>query len=114
MLTKINSVATFGLQCIPIDVEVDIGRGQGGQITIVGLPDTAVSEAKERVGRSLQNSGFALPTKKIVINLAPGDIRKNGVLFDLPIAVGMLTSNSVVDAENIHPLSCFVGELGLD
>ncbi|NOQ68092.1 YifB family Mg chelatase-like AAA ATPase [Patescibacteria group bacterium] len=111
MLSKINSCAVVGLDCEAVEVELDISPGLGN-ITVVGLPDTAVQESKERVRAAIKNSGFEYPTTRITINLAPADLKKAGPAYDLPIAIGMLKASKQLDA-NIDD-SLFVGELSLD
>ena len=111
MLSKINSCAVVGLDCEAVEVELDISPGLGN-ITVVGLPDTAVQESKERVRAAIKNSGFEYPTTRITINLAPADIKKAGPAYDLPIAIGMLKASKQLDA-NIDD-SLFVGELSLN
>ena len=88
MLAKVTSCAVVGLDGALVDVEVDVSGGQIG-FTIVGLPDTAVQESRERVRAAIKNSGFAYPLKRITVNLAPADLRKEGPAYDLPIAVGL-------------------------
>jgi len=111
MLSKINSCAVVGLDCEAIEVELDISPGLGS-ITVVGLPDTAVQESKERVRAAIKNSGFEYPTTRITINLAPADIKKAGPAYDLPIAIGILKASKQLDA-NIDD-SLFIGELSLN
>lgn len=111
MISKINSCAVIGLDCEPVEVELDISAGLAG-ITVVGLPDTAVQESKERVRSAIKNSGFKYPTTRITINLAPADIKKEGPAYDLPIAIGMLAASKQLNADLSG--SIFVGELALD
>jgi len=111
MLSKVNSCAVIGLDCEPVEVELDITAGLGN-ITVVGLPDTAVQESKERVRSAIKNSGFSYPTTRITINLAPADIKKAGPAYDLPIAVCMLLAMKQISADLKDSL--FVGELALD
>lgn len=89
MLSKVNSMALLGLDGYLIDVQVDVSNGMPCW-EIVGLPDTSVREAKERVKTAIKNSGYEMLTKRIVINLAPADTKKEGSTFDLPIAIGIL------------------------
>src|SRR5918911_935147 len=89
MLAKVFSCAVVGLEGVPVEVEVDISQGLPS-FQIVGLPDAAVQEAKERVRAAVKNSGATFPMKRLTVNLAPADIRKAGVGYDLPIAVGLL------------------------
>jgi len=110
-LSKIHSVVAVGLEPRLVEVEVDIGAGIPS-LTIVGLPDKAVEEAKERVRLALRNSGFDFPPKKIVVNLAPADVKKEGPSYDLPIAIGILVAGGVIDIEKIKQ-TIFLGELAL-
>lgn len=111
MLTKVNSCAVVGLDGVLIEVEVDRGDGQPGVI-IVGLPDTAVQESRERVRSAIRNSGGKIPTGRITVNLAPADIRKAGPTYDLPIAIGVLIASGQMLADVEDAL--IVGELSLD
>jgi magnesium chelatase family protein len=112
MLAALRSAAVLGIDAYDVTVEVDIANGLP-YWTTVGLPASAVKESRERVGAALFNSGFAVPPRRITINLAPADIRKEGTAFDLPIALGVLIGAGVVDAESVARHT-FVGELGLD
>jgi magnesium chelatase family protein len=111
MLAKVYSCAVVGLEGVPVEVEVDISQGLPS-FQIVGLPDAAVQEAKERVRAAVRNSGATFPMKRLTVNLAPADIRKAGPAYDLPIAVGLLVASEQVHGEVSRGL--FVGELGLD
>ena len=110
-LSKIRSIVTVGLDAQLVEVEVDVGAGIPS-LTIVGLPDKAVEESKERVKLALKNSGFHFPPKKIVVNLAPADVKKEGPIYDLPIAIGVLCAGGLVDEEKIKK-TIFLGELSL-
>lgn len=112
MISYVYTGATTGIEGAKITVETDISATLPG-VTIVGLPDTAVSEAKERIRSAIKNSGYIFPTKKIVINLAPADVRKEGSGFDLPMAVGVLISSREIQAEKLDD-TAFLGELSLD
>jgi len=112
MLSRILSGAVFGLEAYPVEVEVDLAMGLPA-FSIVGLPDAAVKESKERVQAALKNSGLRLPVKRITVNLAPADIRKEGSAFDLPCAVGILAADGVVP-EGAADGYMIVGELALD
>ncbi|MEN9223719.1 MAG: YifB family Mg chelatase-like AAA ATPase [Thermostichus sp. BF3_bins_97] len=112
MFAQVTSAALLGLKAVRVTVEVDVGGGLP-QITLVGLPDAAVQEAKERVRAAIKNSGFALPQRRIIINLAPADLRKEGPSFDLPIALGILAASGVVEPETLAS-TLIVGELALD
>ncbi|MDI6815247.1 MAG: YifB family Mg chelatase-like AAA ATPase, partial [Dehalococcoidales bacterium] len=111
MLAKVMTCAIVGLEGAIVEVEVDISPGLPS-FTIVGLPDTAVQEARERVRAAIRNSGFAFPMKRIVVNLAPADLKKAGPAYDLPIAVGILLSSEQVYANVSQTI--FLGELSLD
>jgi len=112
MVNKVTTATIIGLNAYRVDVEVDVVNSLPG-ISIVGLPDTAVSEARDRVRSAVKNSEFTFPAKKIVINLAPADLKKEGSNFDLPIAVGVLIEEEVIDSEKIKDYA-FLGELSLD
>lgn len=114
MFTKINSASVLGLDCTPITVEVDISPAWPGY-QIVGLPDTSIQEAKERIRTAWKNTGLKFPNNsRVIINLAPADVRKEGSMYDLPMAVGMyLSSEDLLDRPDIST-SLFVGELALD
>jgi len=111
MLAKVKTAAVVGLEGHLVDVEVDISSGLPA-MTIVGLPDAAVQEARERVRAAIRNSGYTFPMKRIVVNLAPADLKKAGPSYDLPIAVGILLSSEQVKADG--PQTIFLGELSLD
>ena len=113
MLAKIHSAAVLGLEAEPVVVEVDIGQGMV-TLTLVGLPDAAVRESSERVRAAIRNSGFKFPySKRIVINLAPADLRKEGPAYDLPIAIGVMAASDQIPHERLeHAL--IMGELSLD
>ena len=111
MLAKAISCAIVGLEGAIVEVEVDISPGLPS-FTIVGLPDTAVQEARERVRAAIRNSGCNFPMKRIVVNLAPADLKKAGPAYDLPIAVGILLSSEQVYADVSQ--TTFLGELSLD
>ncbi len=112
MLSITKSMALHGLEGFLIDVQVDISAGMPTW-DIVGLPDTSVKEAKERVRTAIKNSGYELFSRKIVVNLAPADIKKEGSIFDLPIAVGILTSLDIIYGKNIEDI-LMIGELSLN
>lgn len=112
MIANVFTGSVLGIDGYKITVEVDMNQSLPG-LTIVGLPDAAVSEAKERIRSAIKNSGYSFPTKKIVINLAPADIKKEGSGFDLPMAIGVLVSNGDIDPEDIKT-TAFIGELSLD
>ena len=110
MLARINSAATLGLDARVLDVEVDASGGVP-RFTIVGLPDTGVREARERVRSALKNCGFWLPGGAVTVNLAPADFRKSGAALDLPVAIGLVCLQGVRPASAARRV--FVGELGL-
>jgi magnesium chelatase family protein len=111
-LFKTRSAAVFGIDAHPIDVEVDMYRsGMAKDFVLVGMPDTAVRESRERIKSAMMNSGFGYPNKAVTINLAPANVRKEGAGFDLPMAVGILGAMGTVSGLDQHLL---VGELSLD
>jgi magnesium chelatase family protein len=112
MLARVWSAALVGINPIQVGTEVDVAGGLPG-IAIVGLPDTAVQESKERVRVALKNAGFAFPMRKIAINLTPADLRKEGPSFDLPIAIGILAASEQVSADLLGDF-LFLGELSFD
>ncbi len=112
MLSKVNSAAIVGLDAVPVEVEVDIASQGLPSFTIVGLPDKAVEESKERVRSAIKNSGADFPAKRITVNLAPADLPKEGPSYDLPIAVGILIASGQIDTDISDSL--FMGELSLD
>ncbi len=112
MIAKVMTGSLSGIDANPVTVEVDLTSGIPG-LTIVGLPDAAVSESKERIKAAVKNSGFAFPLKKVVINLAPADIRKEGTGFDLPITIGILLSSEVLTPTDFLESTCFIGEVSL-
>jgi magnesium chelatase family protein len=113
MLAKVLSCAIVGLEAEIVDVEVDITRGQP-VFTLVGLPDVAVRESRDRVFAAIRNSGLTFPTnKRITVNLAPADLRKEGPAYDLPIAVGILAASQQIWPDRLEG-SLFIGELSLD
>ncbi|MGD9851861.1 MAG: YifB family Mg chelatase-like AAA ATPase [Nitrospirales bacterium] len=112
MLAKVHSVGLVGLEGFSIEIEVDIGGGLP-QFSIVGLPDATVRESRDRVRSALKNSGFHFPAKKITVNLAPADLKKEGAGLDLGIALGILVAEGLLPQEAILQY-VFVGELALD
>lgn len=112
MFSKVKSFSLLGLDGLLIDVEVDINKGLPSY-DVVGLPDVAVKESKERVRSAIKNSGFNFPVNKITVNLAPASVKKAGPLFDLPIAVAILLSSSQVVSTKLKDF-VVIGELGLD
>lgn len=112
MLSKINSMALQGLDGYLIEVQVDVSNGMPCW-EMVGLPDTSVKEAKERVKTAIKNSGYEMLSKRIVINLAPADTKKEGSIFDLPIAIGILVDLGEIKNDKLDEIA-FIGELSLD
>jgi magnesium chelatase family protein len=112
MLAKVLAATLVGLQSERVEVEVDLAEGLPSFV-IVGLPDTAVQEARERVRAALRNSGFVFPLKRITVNLAPADVAKEGTAFDVPIAIGILVASGQLEAQGFEQ-SLFLGELALD
>lgn len=111
MLAKVISCAVVGMEGAIVEVEVDISPGLPA-FTIVGLPDKAVQEARERVRSAVRNSGCTFPNRRITVNLAPADLKKEGPAYDLPIAVGILLTSGQISADTSGML--FLGELSLD
>jgi len=111
MLAKVTSCAVIGLEGALVDVEVDIARGLFSFV-LVGLPDAAVQESRERVQAAIRNSNCQMPIRRITVNLAPADIRKEGPAYDLPIALGILLASEQISADVSNAL--FIGELSLD
>ena len=112
MVNKVTTATVIGLEAYKVTVETDVLNGLPG-FAIVGLPDAAINEARDRVRSAIKNSGFTFPAKKVVINLAPADLKKEGSNFDLPIAVGLLTEEEVLTEEKTKNYA-FIGELSLD
>ena len=112
MFAKVWSATLLGLKALQVAIEVDVAGGLP-QTVVVGLPDTAVQESKERVRAAIKNSGFAVPQRKVVINLAPADVRKEGPSFDLPIALGVLAASDQLSTDRLEN-TLFMGELSLD
>lgn len=109
---RVRSLSLFGIDALPVEVEVDVSAGLPG-FSIVGLPDAAVQEARERVRVAISNSGYKFPTKKVIVNLAPAGLRKEGGAFDLPMALGILASSGSLPAARLEGVGV-VGELSLD
>ncbi len=113
MFARVKSVSLKGLEEIDVLVEVDISNGLPS-FSIVGLPDEAVQESRERVRSAIKNSGFDFPLKRITVNLAPAEVRKIGSVYDLPIAIGILLANGVIKEKDLADKFHFAGELSLD
>lgn len=115
MSSKILSTAIVGLEAVEVEVEADIGGGELGTFSMVGLPDMAVSEAKERVRSAIKNSGFDFPRLKVTVNLAPANLKKHGPVYDLPIALSILMAlGKIKIAPEVLAKTWFIGELALD
>ncbi|MDZ8026066.1 MAG: YifB family Mg chelatase-like AAA ATPase [Nostoc sp. DedQUE01] len=112
MLARVWSASIVGIDAVKVGVEVDVSGGLPG-IVVLGLPDSAIQESKERVKATLKNAGFAFPMRKIVINLTPADLRKEGPCFDLPISVGILAASEQVSGDLLGDY-LFLGEVSLD
>jgi magnesium chelatase family protein len=98
---RVRSLSLFGIDALPVEVEVDVGAGLPG-FSIVGLPDAAVQEARERVRVAISNSGYKFPTKKVIVNLAPASLRKEGPAFDLPIALAVLAASGALPGAGLE------------
>ena len=112
MLSRINTIAFNGLEVLNVDLQIQISAGLPA-FTIVGLPDKAVAESKERVRAALNSLGLSLPAKRITVNLSPADLLKEGSHFDLPIALGLLVNMGIIPTEEVSRY-IVLGELGLD
>lgn len=112
MVNTVKTTTVIGLNAYLVSVETDVVNSLPG-ISIVGLPDTSVNEARDRVKSAIKNSGYTFPAKKVIINLAPADLKKIGTSFDLPIAIGILIEEEVLMAEKLQDYA-FIGELSLD
>src|SRR5574343_1150511 len=111
MLVKTFGYAVHGINATKVIIEVNML--QGVNFFIVGLPDNAIKESQQRVNAALRNNGYKMPGKQITINLAPADIRKEGSAYDLPIALGIMCSLNILDAEKLNK-TMILGELELD
>ncbi len=111
MLAQVLSCAVLGLDGVPVQVQVDVTNG-GPFFVVVGLPDASVNESRERVRAAIKNSGLSFPLKRITVNLAPGDLRKEGPAYDLPIAIGLLQASDQLTADLSSAM--IIGELSLD
>ena len=112
MLSIVKSMSLVGLEGYLVSVQVDVSGGMPSW-EIVGLPDMSIRESKERVKTAIKNSGYELDSRKVIINLAPADIKKEGSLYDLPIAIGILKSSYEIGDIELNKIA-FVGELSLD
>lgn len=113
MLSKVPSAGLIGIESYPIEIEVDINLQAFPKWHTVGLPENAVKESKERVIAAIKNSGYDFAQRKITINLAPADIKKEGTAYDLPIALGLLSSSGLICKDRLKQFLC-LGELSLD
>lgn len=113
MHSKVFTGSIFGIEAYPVEVEVDITSRGLPHFSVVGLPDTAVKESKDRIKAALKNIGFNIPLKQITVNLAPADLKKEGSSFDLPIAVGILIAEGIIPQEAVKQY-LIAGELSLD
>ena len=113
MLSKVLSSSVIGIEAHTVEVEVDISSRGLPHFSMVGLPDAAVKESRDRVKAALKNIGFNFPLKQITVNLAPADLKKEGSAFDLPIAIGIIASEGLIDPEALKGY-IFIGELSLD
>lgn len=111
MLTTLSAAALIGIDAMKVTVEINVAAGLPSFI-VVGLPDSAIRESRERILTAIRNSGFRTKPKKVTINLAPADIKKEGTAFDLPIAMGLLGSLELLNADFADTL--IMGELALD
>ena len=111
MLKKVFGSALFGIEATTITVEVNVAKGIGYHL--VGLPDNAVKESNFRIAAALQNNGYRIPGKKVTINLAPADLRKEGSAYDLALAIGILAASNQIAANNLEDY-LIMGELSLD
>jgi magnesium chelatase family protein len=112
MLSRIQSASLLGIDAFPVEVEVDISNGLPSFST-VGLPNGAVKEGRERVSAALANAGYQLPLRRITVNLAPADVRKDGSALDLPIALGLLLASGQLPDANLDG-TMVLGEVGLE
>lgn len=112
MVSRVSTVSFQGISAVPVDVQVMVAPGKIG-MNIVGLPDKAVAESRDRVQAALHASGLALPAKKVTVNLAPADLPKEGSHFDLPIALGLMAALGAIPADALANY-VVLGELSLD
>src|SRR5258706_15918219 len=112
MLASLRTATIFGVDACIVQVEVDVSFGLPF-FTMVGLPDASVRESRDRVRSAIRNSGFDFPAHRVTVNLAPADVRKAGAAFDLPIALGILAAQGIVERPDVDDL-LLLGELSLD
>jgi magnesium chelatase family protein len=114
MLSKVISAAVKGIEAHLLEIEVDLTRRGMPSVVIVGLPDTAVKESRDRIVTAFANTGYKFPSQsKLTINLAPADIKKEGPVYDLPIAIGILSANDIIPRDNLKGYA-IIGELALE
>ncbi len=113
MLIRTFGSAVYGVSAVTITIEVNAGQNTGIGYFLVGLPDNAVKESLQRIESALKFNSYALPRQKIVVNMAPADIRKEGSAYDLPLAIGYLAATNQIQTEHIHKY-IIMGELALD
>src|SRR5690606_32798263 len=111
MLKKVFGSAVFGVEATTVTVEVNTDKGVGYHL--VGLPDNAIKESNFRIAAALQNNGYRIPGKKIIINMSPADLRKEGSAYDLTLAIGILASTGQIKSDNLEQY-IIMGELSLD
>ncbi|HAN38199.1 MAG TPA: magnesium chelatase, partial [Chitinophagaceae bacterium] len=112
MLVKTYGSAVYGVEAITITIEVNVSNGQG--YFLVGLPDSAVKESLQRIETAIKTNGYSMPRTKLVVNMAPADIKKSGSAFDLPIAMGVLGSSGQLSQPELLAKYVIMGELSLD
>ena len=112
MVNRVKTATVIGLNAYEVSVETDVTNSLPG-MSVVGLPDASVTEARDRVKSAVKNSGYSFPAKKVVVNLAPADLKKVGTNFDLPMAIGILIEEEVLTSEQVKDYA-FIGELSLD
>jgi len=113
MLARLQTYSLFGIEAVPVDVEVDVSGGALPSTVLVGMPDAAIRESTHRVARAMVNSGFNRPNDRIVVNLAPAELPKQAATFDLPITLGILAGSGQVSSERLADYAV-VGELSLE
>ena len=113
MLARLQTYSLFGIEAVPVDVEVDVSGGALPATVLVGMPDAAIRESTHRVARAMVNSGFNRPNDRIVVNLAPAELPKQAATFDLPITLGILAGSGQVSTERLADYAV-VGELSLE
>ena len=112
MFIKVHTGALSGIEAVDVSVEVNVAGGGLG-LYLVGLPDNTIKESEQRIAAAFENSGYRMLAKKIVVNLAPADLRKEGSLYDLPIAIGILEATEQITTTLLDD-SMFIGELSLN